>query len=190
MNSRHRTRLGLLVALLAGGSLCTLALAQPQERRPSPPPGAPVPPPPERRPGAPMPPPHGPEGLPPPGPMGMGPHADPGVVAARMQALEDQRERERRDKIRNEAQWEASQEARAAAHRREVMEHWGAIASRAEARAELQVHADRMARLNRILDVAVDSHDDELTAHCRRVLQREIARNARAMARIEAGGAP
>ena len=96
-----------------------------------------------------------------------------------------QRERERRDKIRNEAQWEASQEARAAAHRREVVEHWGAIASRAEARAELQVHADRMARLNRILDLAVDSRDDDLASHCRRVIQREVVRNARAMAKIE-----
>ena len=178
MNLRHHVGLGAFVVLLASGSLCTGALAQPQERRPSPPPGAPIAPP------------HGPERMPPPGPKGVGPHADPAAVAARMQALEDQRERERRDKVRNEAQWEASQEARAVAHRREVMEQWGAIASRAEARTELQVHADRMARLSRILDSAIDSKDDDLASHCRRVIQREVARNARAMARIEAGGAP
>ncbi len=177
MNLRHGIGLGMFVVLSAAGSLCTLASAQPQERRPSPPPGAPILPPPERRPGAPVPPPQGPQ------------HADPVAVAARMQALEDQREKERRDKIRNEAQWEASREARAAADRREVAERWGAIASRAEARAELQLHADRMARLNRILDVAVDSHDDTLASHCRRVIQREVARNARAMTKIEAEGA-
>lgn len=133
-------------------------------------------------------PPPGPPGMPPPGQPGWGSHADPAVVAARMQALEDQRERERRDRIRNEAEWEATQEARAAAHRREIAERWAAIAIRAEGRAELQVHAERMAHLNRILDIALDSRDDALASHCRRVIQREIVRNARAMARIEAGG--
>lgn len=106
-----------------------------------------------------------------------------------MQTLEDQREKERRDKIRNEADWEASREARAAAHRREIAERWAAIATREEARAELQAHAERMARLNRILDIAIEARDEALGAHCRRVIQREIVRNARAMARIESGGA-
>jgi hypothetical protein len=46
-----------------------------------------------------------------------------------------------------------------------------------------------MARLNRILDVALEERDEVLASHCRRVIQREIIRNARAMARIEAGGA-
>jgi hypothetical protein len=105
-----------------------------------------------------------------------------------MQAQEEQRERERRERIQNQRQWEESREARAEAHRHEIAERWAAIAIRAEARAELQVHAERMAHLNRILDVAFESHDDSLVSHCRRVIQREIARNARAMARIEAGG--
>lgn len=187
MKSGRHFGLGFVVSLLAMGTLCAPVQAQPQERRPAPPPGAPVAPGQEHRPGAPL---HGPEAMPPHGPMPMAAHVDPAAAAARMQALEDQRERDRRIKIRNEAAWEASQDARAAAHRREVMEHWGAIASRADARAELQVHADRMARLNRILDVAIDSHDDTLASHCRQVIQREVARNARAMARIEAGGAP
>ncbi len=184
MNLKDQIKLGFGVLLFTSGSVCTPAFAQPQEHRPSPPPGAPMPPPHDRRPsappGAPIPPPPLPQA------QGGMQHTDPAAVAARMQALEDQRERERRDKIRNEAQWEASQDARAAAHRREVMEHWGAIASRAEARAELQIHAERMASLNRILDIAVDSHDADLTSHCRRVMQREIARNARAMAKLEA----
>ncbi len=47
-----------------------------------------------------------------------------------------------------------------------------------------------MARLSRILDLAIDSKDDDLASHCRRVIQREVARSARAMARIAAGGAP
>jgi len=118
----------------------------------------------------------------------MAPHADPVAIAARMQAAEDERERQRRISIQNEANWEATQDARAAAHRREIAERWAAVATRAEARAELEIHAERMAHLNRILDIAYDSHDHALEAHCRVVIQREIARNARAMARIEAGG--
>ncbi len=105
-----------------------------------------------------------------------------------MQALEDQREQERRAKIQNRAAWEANEEARAAEHRREVADHWRAVAVRAEAREELATHAERMAHLSRILDIAVDSHDIDLMAHARRVIQREIARNARAMARIEERG--
>jgi hypothetical protein len=132
----------------------------------------------------PPPPPPGPQGGPLPPPQ----HFDPAAIAARNQAQEDQRDRERRERIRNEREWEASREARAEAHRREIAERWAAIAIRAEARAELQLHAERMAHLSRILDVAFESHDDSLVAHCRRVIQREIARNARAMARIEAGG--
>lgn len=182
MKSRRHIGLGFVVPILAMATLCAPVLAQPQERRPTPPPGAPGAPGQEHRPGA------TPGAMPQRGPMPMASHVDPAAAAARMQALEDQRERDCRIKIRNEAAWNASQDARAAAHRREVMEHWGAIASRADARAELQVHADRMARLNRILDVAVDSHDDTLAGHCRQVLQREIARDARVMARIQAGG--
>jgi len=129
-------------------------------------------------------PPQGPQGGPLPPPQ----RIDPAVMGARMQAQEEQRERERRERIQNQRQWEDSREARAEAHRHEIAERWAAIAIRAEARAELQVHAERMAHLNRILDVAFESHDDSLVSHCRRVIQREIARNARAMARIEAGG--
>ena len=132
----------------------------------------------------PPPPPPGPQGGPLPPPQ----RIDSAAMAARMQTQEDQRERERRERIRNEHEWEATREARAAAHRREISERWAAIAIRSEARAELSLHAERMAHLNRILDVAFESHDESLVAHCRRVIQREIARNARAMARIEAGG--
>lgn len=117
----------------------------------------------------------------------MAPHPDPAAVAVSMQAQEDLREKERRDKIRNEVDWERTREARAAAHRREIADRWAAVAIHAEARAELQVHAERMAHLNRILDVAYDEHDHALAEHCKLVIQHEIARNARAMARIEAG---
>jgi hypothetical protein len=119
--------------------------------------------------------------------MGAGPREDPGAFAARMQSIEEQRERERREKIRNQVQWEADRDARAEAHRREVAEHWRAREIRADARAELELHAERMAHLNRILDIAVESEDFALARRCRRTIQREIARNARTMARIEAG---
>jgi len=106
-----------------------------------------------------------------------------------MQELEDRRDQHRREMMRDRKAWEAGEEARAEEHRREVAAHWRALAVRADARAELELHAERMARLHRILDVAVDSDDHELMAHTRRVIQREIARNARMMVRIQERGA-
>lgn len=186
MKIGYRIGLAGLIALCSSLSVVTLASAQPRDHkderrdiprdehldhRPLPPPGAPpvVPPPPGPRVVAPPPP-------------------DPRLAAARLQALEDQREREREAKVRDERAWEASREERAALHRRQVAEQWGAVAARADAQAELQTHADRMAHLNRILDIARLDNDEALANHCRLVIQREIARSARVMARISAEG--
>ena len=50
-----------------------------------------------------------------------------------------------------------------------------------EARSELNLHSDRMARLNRILDIAQDKKDTTLATHAKQVIQREVARDARVM---------
>ncbi|HEX3775720.1 MAG TPA: hypothetical protein VHV51_14710 [Polyangiaceae bacterium] len=85
------------------------------------------------------------------------------------------RQAERRD----QAAWEAHREERAIAARNALQSTWGPALDRPEARAELALHADRMARLNRILDIAQDNHDAALIARTQAVLQREINRDAR-----------
>ncbi|HEY4106701.1 MAG TPA: hypothetical protein VGM44_22530 [Polyangiaceae bacterium] len=80
---------------------------------------------------------------------------------------------------RNQALWEAHREERAIAARNQLQSTWGSSLNRPEARAELALHADRMARLNRILDIAQDRHDAALIARTEAVLQREINRDAR-----------
>jgi hypothetical protein len=85
------------------------------------------------------------------------------------------RQAERRDL----AAWNARREERALAARNELYSTWGSSLDRPEARSELSLHADRMARLNRILDIAQDNHDAALIARTQAVIQREINRDAR-----------
>jgi len=79
--------------------------------------------------------------------------------------------------------WESGRAAREEEHRRDLEAVWGApFLLRPECRAELELHADRVARINRIIDIAEDTHNAALLAHAQRVLAREFARNARVMA--------
>jgi hypothetical protein len=82
--------------------------------------------------------------------------------------------------------WEASREQRAAEGRARVTSTWGDLAEQPEAKAELATHAERMAQLNRILDVAQDKGDAALVAHTNSVIQREIARDTRVLQGIRA----
>jgi hypothetical protein len=82
--------------------------------------------------------------------------------------------------------WDAAREQRAAEARNQVSATWGSIAERPEAKAELATHAERMAQLNRILDVAQDKGDTALAAKTNAVIQREIARDARILQAIRA----
>ncbi len=82
--------------------------------------------------------------------------------------------------------WDAAREQRAAEARAQVTSTWGNLAERPEAKAELATHAERMAQLNRILDVAQDKGDAALVAHTNSVIQREIARDARVLQSIRA----
>jgi hypothetical protein len=88
---------------------------------------------------------------------------------------------------RDEHAWEAQREQRLWEHRRQLEQVWGpAFLTRPECKAELELHAERIARLNRIIDLAEEQHVAALAEHARRVLAREIARDARAMAELRA----
>jgi hypothetical protein len=82
--------------------------------------------------------------------------------------------------------WDAAREQRALEARSQVNATWGNLADRPEAKAELATHAERMAQLNRILDVAQDKGDTALAARTNSVIQREIARDTRILQAIRA----
>jgi hypothetical protein len=103
-------------------------------------------------------------------------------VRARMQQREDQERAKREADRKNEAQWKADRAKRAEDWRNDMANQWGNTLDQPEARSELSLHADRMARLNRILDIAQDKKDTALANHARQVIQKEIARDARMMA--------
>ena len=82
--------------------------------------------------------------------------------------------------------WNDGRSLRAETHRRDVAQALGNLANTAEAKAELATHADRMARLNRILDLAEDQGNNAVVSRANELVRRELERNARAIAAIKA----
>lgn len=119
------------------------------------------------------------ERLLPPPPVGA-----PGTLyAERLRRVYDERLVRRSEERRDLRAWEARRAEREMENRRALAEVWGAnFLSRPECRAELELHAERIARLHRIIDLAEEQHAAGLLEHARSVLNREIARNARIMA--------
>jgi len=88
--------------------------------------------------------------------------------------------------LKDDRRWEAERNARAENHRREIAQQWVHVADRPAARVELSLHADRMARLNRALDLA-EASDAALVRRINDLIRRENARHARIMAEILGG---
>ena len=98
-------------------------------------------------------------------------------------------ERAQRQSARKDTRaWEAGREQRAAQARSQFSQTWGDLADQPDAKAELATHAERMAQLNRILDVAQDQSNSALIAQTNAVIQREIARDTRVLQGIRARG--
>ena len=90
------------------------------------------------------------------------------------------------EKIKSEAEGVGAAQSTIHEARSQVTQTWGNIADQPEAKAELATHAERMAQLNRILDVAQDKGDTALAAKTNAVIQREIARDTRVLQGIRA----
>jgi hypothetical protein len=165
--------IALLAALTAFAGISPSVQAQP----------VPPPPPPGRR-LEPRPPPPGVMVRPPPPGVGFRPGPPAPVVfdyRAHFVQYQDQWRLHRRELRHDLRAWRAGRLERAAEERHAIAYAWGDLVTRPEAHAELVLHAERMARLNRILDVAEDEGNEALAGHCRAVIAREIARNARVM---------
>jgi hypothetical protein len=122
--------------------------------------------------------------------------APPAPINARQGAAGDARERfiqlqnqereRRKDARKDAAAWAAGRQKRAAEDRKEITATWGSLSSNAEAKAELTAHAERMARLNRVLDLAEDRSEPTVTARAKTLIEREITRHTNAMTAIKA----
>jgi hypothetical protein len=99
----------------------------------------------------------------------------------RMQKQHEAELAQRRIARRDAKAWASNRSQRDADARAQIGSTWGDLAQRPEGRAELATHAERMAQLNRILDVAQDKGDAALVAHTKLVMQHEIARDARVL---------
>jgi hypothetical protein len=98
----------------------------------------------------------------------------------------EEKEREhRKEAHKDPAAWAKSRQDRAVEERRDIATTWGGLTANAEAKAELAQHADRMSRLNRVIDLADDRNEPTVSARAKVLLQREIARNTRAMMAIK-----
>jgi len=82
--------------------------------------------------------------------------------------------------------WNDSRTQRAESHRREITQSLGNVTDQPDARAELALHADRMARLNRALDLAERKVDTTLINLTIDLIAKEIARDATVLANIQA----
>jgi len=82
--------------------------------------------------------------------------------------------------------WSDGRSQRAESHRREIAQTFGNLTDTPEAKVELATHADRMARLNRALDIAEGNGDTSLVNRINDLIQREIARDAQAISTIKA----
>ncbi len=174
---KYRTSLGSFVVIASIG-LASVANAQPRPplgARPAPPTGArPAP------------------------PSGVDPRlaheehraAEPKENEAQIRARllkEQQDERAKRQLAKKDPHaWDASREQRAAESRSQLTSTWGDVAEQPDAKAELATHAERMAQLNRILDVAQDEGNTALVTRTNAVIQREIARDTKVLQGIRA----
>jgi hypothetical protein len=96
----------------------------------------------------------------------------------RLHDMAEARRAARMQAIRDAKAWEASRERRAEESRRAMEGIWGQeFLRRPECQPELGLYGERMARLNRIIDIGTPAQ----VARARAIIEREHRRHARAM---------
>jgi hypothetical protein len=116
--------------------------------------------------------------------------ASPGVslksdaLVAHLRELEVGRRAARTAALKEPQSWADNRPTRAAQHRQQLAELWGNVVGSIDAQASLRMNADRMARLNRMLDLAEQKQDAALSTRLQADLTRELARHAHAMQQV------
>ena len=118
---------------------------------------------------------------------------EPAVVPAldrgllqRLQELEGARRTARQEGLKDPEAWEATRAQRASAHRQQLAALWGGVMDRIEGQARLRLHADRMARLNRLLYLAEQRRDKSLIATIDADIASELVHQVQAMQKVKA----
>ncbi|HEY2410198.1 MAG TPA: hypothetical protein VGI10_29540 [Polyangiaceae bacterium] len=119
-------------------------------------------------------------------PGAVAPAAPDPQLTQRLREAEQQRERDRRNGQKDSRAWNDGRSQRAATHRQQLSSTWGSLVNNPDAKAELATHADRMARLHRILDIANEKGDTALAARAQADIDAEIARDSQVMQSIRA----
>jgi hypothetical protein len=112
----------------------------------------------------------------------------PPELMARLTQLQAERRQQRESALGDAPAWAAGRAQRAAQHRREIAQVWGSVVNSLDGQAKLRMHAERMSRLNRMLDLAQHAADPALSARIEKDITRELVRHAQAMQLIRANG--
>ena len=115
---------------------------------------------------------------------------DPKLVPL-LEQLETARRKNRARALEDPQAWAAGRAQRRAEHRQEIVQVWGNVVNSIDGQAKLRLHAERMSRLNRMLDLAEHAADKALVTRIRADIKRELVRHVKAMqATLAASGAP
>ena len=108
-------------------------------------------------------------------------------LVARLEQIEAARRITRREAQKDAKAWVDGRAQRAKQHREALAELWGDVSGTIDGQARLRMHANRMARLNRLLDLAEQKADAKLVARVRTDIKKELARHALVMQAVRAG---
>jgi len=111
------------------------------------------------------------------------PALDRGLVQ-RLQELESARRTARRAGLTDPQAWQENRVQRASAHRQQLATLWGNVVGTIDGQARLRLHADRMARLNRMLDLAEQKNEKSLVTSIEADIASELARQVQAMQKL------
>lgn len=112
------------------------------------------------------------------------PSIDPKLLA-RLRQLQADRRADRVQARKDPKSWEESRAQRASAHRAQLASLWGSVAGSIDGQARLRLHAERMARLNRMLDLAEPKHDSALVKRIQADIERELTLHTELMMQLQ-----
>lgn len=112
------------------------------------------------------------------------PPLDRGLLK-QLQQLEEARREARREGLKDPEAWEANRAQRASAHRQQLAALWGSVVDRIDGQARLRLHADRMARLNRLLYLAEQKREKSLIATIDADIASELVHHVQAMQKVK-----
>jgi hypothetical protein len=113
------------------------------------------------------------------------PRFDPKLFL-RLEQLQASRRITRRQAITDAKTWEENRATRASAHRARVAALWGDVVGTIDGQARLRTHAEHLARLNRMLDLAEQKQDAALITRVQAGIVRELERHLQAMLQLQA----